>query len=562
MKKIAKPAKQTAKQPTKKRNGKTVKITKLKIAIDKIAEQLIKDNPKLVKKGSSGYTDLLFNKKSMKGGKPLVISESTKDKIITFLELNAKYVNELKKILIIELIRIRTLPIDAASYKHETIQILIDNTITDFNKGLYEYDYKPLISTKDITYGNHKTFHTILEFLINIKNYYNLISDDSVKLNLLNSKINTIKLQPLHQDLIDAINFSYDDDNFKPDNIKRELKIYEDSDGTDNAGTPPPDPPPAPQAKKEIKLDISLKLNIHIAAAIAALRVIENKDGAPAADVAAAADEETAKAVEDKAKAAAKVAANAAVSEFVENEQGKMRIEAEDVEAYANLFTEEKKIAEEGSVKAVYAGYAGLAAARADDATEKATDALAKVAIGDAAAAATITAVTSAEAAVKDAAKAAAEAAAEEAEAVSEAAEDKAAAAKDAATAALATQKQIDAAKDAVLAAKNFNNDYEKNITPLLITAVVAAAAAALEKGDEDEQVKKLIEKATQDAITKLPLQGGRNRPKYKSTGQVVFILYKKRKYKRTIYVKDKRKTKYCKINNEYILLSKMKIIE
>ena len=57
-------------------------------------------------------------------------------------------------------------------------------------------------------------------------------------------------------------------------------------------------------------------------------------------------------------------------------------------------------------------------------------------------------------------------------------------------------------------------------------------------------------------------LSGGRKPTKYKSTGNAVFIMYKKKKYKRTIYVKDRRKTKYCKINNEYILLSKLKIIE
>jgi hypothetical protein len=48
---------------------------------------------------------------------------------------------------------------------------------------------------------------------------------------------------------------------------------------------------------------------------------------------------------------------------------------------------------------------------------------------------------------------------------------------------------------------------------------------------------------------------------KYKSTGITVFILYKNKKYNRAIYVKDKGKTKYCKINNEYILLSKLKVI-
>jgi len=55
--------------------------------------------------------------------------------------------------------------------------------------------------------------------------------------------------------------------------------------------------------------------------------------------------------------------------------------------------------------------------------------------------------------------------------------------------------------------------------------------------------------------------QKGGKPAKYKSTGITVFILYKNKKYNRTIYVKDKGKTKYCKINNEYILLSKLKVI-
>ena len=60
----------------------------------------------------------------------------------------------------------------------------------------------------------------------------------------------------------------------------------------------------------------------------------------------------------------------------------------------------------------------------------------------------------------------------------------------------------------------------------------------------------------------KFKISGGRKPTKYKSTGNAVYIMYKKKKYKRTIYVKDKKKTKYCKINNEYILLSKLKVIE
>jgi len=54
---------------------------------------------------------------------------------------------------------------------------------------------------------------------------------------------------------------------------------------------------------------------------------------------------------------------------------------------------------------------------------------------------------------------------------------------------------------------------------------------------------------------------GGRKPTKYISTGITLFIMYKKKKYKRIIYVKEKAKTKYCKINNEYILLSKLKIV-
>jgi len=79
----------------------------------------------------------------------------------------------------------------------------------------------------------------------------------------------------------------------------------------------------------------------------------------------------------------------------------------------------------------------------------------------------------------------------------------------------------------------------------------------------------------TSDAKYFLPSKGGaigmrsgrsgRSGPvKYKSTGQVVYILYKNKNYKRTIYVKDndKKNTRYCKINNKYILLSKLKVVE
>jgi hypothetical protein len=54
-------------------------------------------------------------------------------------------------------------------------------------------------------------------------------------------------------------------------------------------------------------------------------------------------------------------------------------------------------------------------------------------------------------------------------------------------------------------------------------------------------------------------LGGGRVVAKYKSTGEHVNILYNKRKLKRCVYEKTKGRGKYCKINNKYILLSKLK---
>jgi hypothetical protein len=55
---------------------------------------------------------------------------------------------------------------------------------------------------------------------------------------------------------------------------------------------------------------------------------------------------------------------------------------------------------------------------------------------------------------------------------------------------------------------------------------------------------------------------GGGKRIKYKSTGNEVVIFHKNRECRKTIYVKEKTATKYCKINNKYILLSKLNVID
>ena len=54
---------------------------------------------------------------------------------------------------------------------------------------------------------------------------------------------------------------------------------------------------------------------------------------------------------------------------------------------------------------------------------------------------------------------------------------------------------------------------------------------------------------------------GGKLVAKYKSTGESVYILYNKKKIKRCVYEKTKGRGKYCKIDGEYKLLSKLKIM-
>lgn len=54
------------------------------------------------------------------------------------------------------------------------------------------------------------------------------------------------------------------------------------------------------------------------------------------------------------------------------------------------------------------------------------------------------------------------------------------------------------------------------------------------------------------------PPTGGK-KTTYRLNGEKVLLLHKNKKVQRSIYVKDKGKTKYCKIDKEYVLLSKIK---
>jgi hypothetical protein len=71
------------------------------------------------------------------------------------------------------------------------------------------------------------------------------------------------------------------------------------------------------------------------------------------------------------------------------------------------------------------------------------------------------------------------------------------------------------------------------------------------------------IKTETEDA---LKLSGGKRiapiasaTPSYKLNGEKVHLLINKKKLHRSVYVKGNGKAKYCKINNEFVLLSKLK---
>jgi len=58
---------------------------------------------------------------------------------------------------------------------------------------------------------------------------------------------------------------------------------------------------------------------------------------------------------------------------------------------------------------------------------------------------------------------------------------------------------------------------------------------------------------------TTQPPTGGSKKTTYKLNGEKVVLLHKNKKVQRSIYVKGNGKTKYCKIDHQYILLSKLK---
>jgi hypothetical protein len=134
--------------------------------------------------------------------------------------------------------------------------------------------------------------------------------------------------------------------------------------------------------------------------------------------------------------------------------------------------------------------------------------------------------------------------------------------------------------KQKILSINNFLQDVELYLNELSATTDITTINPRL-SGKSNLEDTSILERDINNIITlyekhfiitremtsskseysSLLIKGG-NPVKYKSTGQVVHIMFQNKKYKRVIYVKDKRNTKYCKMNNEYILLSKLKVIE
>lgn len=91
-----------------------------------------------------------------------------------------------------------------------------------------------------------------------------------------------------------------------------------------------------------------------------------------------------------------------------------------------------------------------------------------------------------------------------------------------------------------------YSNSYSENLNE--ITTYENAYDKVMDYKDIIEDIYKKIPKKNNS--------GGTKTKKYKQTDKKVLIIFKGKKMQRNIYLNNK--TQYCKINNEYILLSKL----
>jgi hypothetical protein len=447
MKKVIKPSKQPTKKRSK-RSKQTAETAKLKIAIDKISTQLVKDHPKLIKGGGSlGITELLFSKILIKGGK---LSQQTRGYIITFLKDIAPQVNKLKQELITKLL------------EHLIGKDIIDETnifenIIDINKefvkDLYEYDIRDDIQDQIGALSEEiKEYIAILDI---VKKYYILsrVKDDDEQASI----INKIEFDSLPENILKALkskNQKLFEEYFEKKKIDKEETTSEYSSQTliDILN----------RLKKEIDIYIMLftlsdKLNIQ--------------------------------------KSDNKIIFVDSNIILTANQNNKLQDLNSLYELfYTNIFSEFQNISNKYKSDDIMQYKITEGNRRSDIAQD--LDTLLKL---------------------------------------------------------NETFKQIyNIRKDDI---KNYldiiDPERHKVSTTMEVESGLSPDLKALNTGWDNSLV----------SPPSSPRIGG-NPAKYKSTGQVVYIMYQNKKYKRVIYVKDKRNTRYCKINKEYILLSKLKVIQ
>ena len=103
------------------------------------------------------------------------------------------------------------------------------------------------------------------------------------------------------------------------------------------------------------------------------------------------------------------------------------------------------------------------------------------------------------------------------------------------------------------------NNIYEKGINLRARVSPVLGKGVELGRGLISGIFRTKQQPAQQPAQQPIQPAGGGKKTTYRLNGEKVLLLHKNKKVQRSIYVKDKGKTKYCKIDKEYVLLSKVK---
>jgi len=105
------------------------------------------------------------------------------------------------------------------------------------------------------------------------------------------------------------------------------------------------------------------------------------------------------------------------------------------------------------------------------------------------------------------------------------------------------------------------NNENEANIERLDIIKKELIKNYIADNKSTEKEAQEIFQSYIDSYESQQAAEGGKLVAKYKSTGESVYILYKKKKIKRCVYEKTKGRGKYCKIDGEYKLLSKLKIM-